>query len=313
VPQRVIDIMPELPEVEYTARQLRAAIVGITIRDVSVFWERTVRRPKVPDFIAGVVGKRIEGVRRRGKLLLLDLSSECFLSIHRRMTGNFLLTPPGWAIDTHLSDQDRECWDTRGPAFYSGTTQEQVVSSEARYCRVCFLLEDGRYLLFTDPRKFGRIGLWSRSQEQEAFVGLGPEPLSETFTSEYLCAALARKRASIKQVLLDQSVVVGLGNIYADEALFAARIHPLRRGNSLTVLEVEALYRGIVSVLTQGIEHGGTSFSDYHDLWGQAGDHYQHVCVYRQEGRPCRCCGSIVERIVVAQRSSHYCPTCQRL
>ncbi len=303
--------MPELPEVEYTARQLRAAVVGATIHEARVFWERSIGRPAMTDFIAEMAGRRIEGVRRRGKLLLLDLQGDLFLSIHRRMTGNFLLLPPDWTIDTSLREQDSESWNTKGPTIYLNTTVGVADSHEMRHCRVCFIFEDGRCLLFTDPRKFGRIELWAHSQEEEAFAGLGPEPLSEPFTPECFGAALASKKTPIKQVLLDQEVVAGIGNIYADEALFYARIHPARPASSLTPQELHLLHEGIVSVLTLGIQHGGTSFSNYRDLWGEAGENFNHVRVYHQEGKPCQRCGCIIERIVIAQRSSHYCPTCQ--
>jgi len=304
--------MPELPEVEYTARQLRAAVVGATIRKACVFWERSIRRPAQPDFIAEIEGRRIEGVRRRGKLLLLDLHGDLFLSIHRRMTGNFLLLPPGWTIDTSLREQDIASWNTKGPTIHLNTTVSTTAGHEIHHCRVCFIFDDGRCLLFTDPRKFGRIELWPCSQEEEAFAGLGPEPLSELFTLEGFSATLVGKKTPIKQVLLDQEVVAGIGNIYADEALFYACIHPSRRANSLTSQEMHLLHEGIVNVLTLGIKHGGTSFSDYRDLWGEAGENFNHVRVYHQEGKPCQRCGCIIERMVIAQRSSHYCPTCQR-
>ncbi len=305
--------MPELPEVEYTARQLRAAVVGATIREALVFWERTVRYPDVATFLDQVRGQRIEGIRRRGKFLLFDLSGGLFLSVHRRMSGNCLLLLPGWRLDMSLHEQDSEAWNTKGPTFFTEESEDtrNSVQQEIRYCRVCFVLEDGRCLLFTDPRKFGRIELWPLSQERKAFAGLGPEPLEESFTSEYLQSELNRRRVSIKQLLLDQTVVAGVGNIYADEALFYARVHPKRLPEALTLEEIRLLHEGIVKVLLQGIEHGGTSFNDYHDLWGEAGENYSHVQVYNREGQPCPRCGTQIERTVIAQRSAHYCPTCQ--
>jgi formamidopyrimidine-DNA glycosylase len=305
--------MPELPEVEYTARQLRAHIVGATIRDVDAFWKRTIGHPELEDFLAEVAGSTIEGIRRRGKLLLIDLSGELLLTIHRRMTGNFLLLPSGWEIDTSLREIDPAAWSTRGPTFYAVSVSETSYSRELQYCRVCFNFTDGRRLLYTDPRKFGRIELWSRNREEEALAGLGPEPLDELFTVEALEKGLAGRHTVIKSVLLDQRVVAGVGNIYADEALFCAGIHPLRRSDTLNPDELRALHQGIVAVLTLGIEHGGTSFNDYRDLWGEAGDNYNHVHVYHQEGKPCERCGSTIERIVVAQRSTHFCPGCQQL
>ncbi len=299
--------MPELPEVEYTARQLRSAVVNATIREAYVFWERTVTHPLLSDFLANIACRRIEGVRRRGKYLVFDLSDNALLTIHRRMTGNLLLLPPGWQIDTSLRERDSAAWLKRGPDFIVDNTIRQ----ETLYCRMCFVFEDGRCLLYTDPRKFGRIELWPRGREAEAFAGLGPEPLSDAFTADILESALLKKRMPIKQALLDQTLLAGVGNIYADEALFYARIHPQRRSDSLNKDEIHLLHEGIVAVLKLGIQHGGTSFSDYRDLWGEAGHNYNHVRVYHQEGKPCSRCGTLIERIVVAQRSTHYCPHCQ--
>jgi formamidopyrimidine-DNA glycosylase len=307
--------MPELPEVEYTARQLRSTIVGATIGQAQVFWERTIGHPSLPEFLARIAGRHIEGVRRRGKFLLLDLSDDLLLTIHRRMTGNLLILQPGWEIDTSLRQIDPLAWNTKGPTFKKIETDNASAFDPGllAYCRVCFDLSDGRRLLFTDPRKFGRIELWSRQLEAEALVGVGIEPLSTDFTVEYLRQALGGRKGAIKQVLLAQEVVAGIGNIYADEALFQASIHPLRPAGTLTREEMELLQQGIVVVLSLGIEHGGTSFNDYRDLWGEAGDNYNHVRVYHQQGRPCQRCGTAIERIIVGQRSTHFCPTCQKL
>jgi formamidopyrimidine-DNA glycosylase len=304
--------MPELPEVEYTARQLRASVVGATIREAQVFWERTIGHPIVPDFLAAIAGRRIEGVRRRGKFLLIDVSGGLFLSIHRRMTGNFLLLPSGWTIDTSLRERDRAMWDTKGPTFHLATDSSVSYSHQMRYCRVSFEFTDGRCLLFTDPRKFGKVELWSREREQEALKGLGPEPLGTDFSLEYFSAALAGRKTAIKQVLLDQTVVAGIGNIYADEALFYAYIHPLRRADSLLPHEIKLPHEGVITVLTLGIEHGGTSFNDYRDLWGEAGENFNHVQVYHQEGKPCHRCGTSIQRMTIGQRSAHFCAVCQR-
>ena len=342
--------MPELPEVEYTARQLREAIIGATISDVLVFWERTIGHPDLPDFLAEIAGREILKVRRRGKFLILDLSGDLILTIHRRMTGNLLLLPPGWEIDTSLKTSDPIAWNIKGPTIYQGSmngeshyppvgadlsspspiyrplvANEHTVATDDSssypvsqppdllYCRACFNFADGRRLLFTDPRKFGRIELWPRAREQQALKGLGIEPLSQDFTPELLAQSLAGRKSPIKQVLLNQEVIAGIGNIYADEALYYAYIHPLRRADSLAPAEIALLHEGIVSVLTLGIEHGGTSFSEYRDLWGEAGDNYNHVRVYHQHGNLCPRCGAPIERITVAQRGTHFCPGCQKL
>ena len=189
---------------------------------------------------------------------------------------------------------------------------------------------DGRLLLYTDPRKFGRIELWPSEREESAGITpgsvreqgrkyplqkLGLEPLSDEFTVERLREVLSGRKGAIKQVLLSQEVVAGLGNIYADEALYYASIHPLRRANSLTTTEIQKLHAGIVAVLTRGIEHGGTSFSGYRDLQGEAGNNYDHLQVYHRHGtvKICDRCGTPIERMVIAQRSAHFCPTCQKL
>jgi formamidopyrimidine-DNA glycosylase len=313
--------MPELPEVEYTARQVRAALLGATIAEARIFWERTIGHPAGPAFATEIRGRRIEGVRRRGKWLLLDLSGDWLLTIHRRMTGNLLILSSGWRLDCRLREQEPAAWKKLGPRFersdYSCCCAEQnqetpcLLHAQPFYCRVCFDLGDGRRLLFNDLRKFGRIELWPRAQEQEALAGLGVEPLSEQFTAERLTELLRGRRRAIKQVLLEQEVIAGLGNIYADEALHRAALHPLRRADSLTSGEIDALRRAIVEVLLLGIEHGGTSFNDYRGLWGEAGTNYAHVRVYQRTGQPCLCCGMPIARIVVAQRSTHFCPRCQ--
>jgi formamidopyrimidine-DNA glycosylase len=342
--------MPELPEVEFTARQLRTSVVGAIISEALVFWERTIGYPDVPDFLAEVAGQRITDVRRRGKFLVLDLSGELFLTIHRRMTGNLLLLPTGWEIDTSLREKDPAAWNLKGPTFRapqqsigeehnnkmpgqgrdSLPANQPVNLAETAYCRVCFNLADGRRLLFTDPRKFGRIELWSSEREESAGITpgsiheqkrryplkeLGLEPLSDEFTVERLREVLSGRKGAIKRVLLTQEVVAGLGNIYADEALYYASIHPLRRADSLTASEIEKLQAGIVAVLTRGIEHGGTSFSGYRDLQGEAGNNYNHLQVYHRHGtvKICARCGTPIERMVIAQRSAHFCPTCQKL
>ncbi len=321
--------MPELPEVEYTARQLRASVVGATIEDVQVFWERTIGHPDIAQFLTQIKGERIEGIRRRGKFLFVDLSEQLFLSIHRRMTGNFLLLPPGWQIDTSTRESDPALWLVKGPIFYHeqaefpvSTAKEKVrvmapiapqliARSATTHCRVCFNFSDGRRLLFTDPRKFGRIELWNGAHEQEAFAFMGAEPLGPQFTLTALAEMLANRKTNIKTALLDQKVVAGIGNIYADEALFNARIHPLRPANTLSNAETQRLHAGIITVLTLGIEHGGTSFNDYRNLWGEVGNNFDHMCVYQRTKQPCLTCTTPIERITIAQRSTHYCPTCQ--
>lgn len=270
--------MPELPEVEYVARQLRAELVGRSIVQAEVLWARTIAGLTPEDFAARIAGQRVTGIDRRGKYLLVHLSGDDVLIAHRRMTGNLILLPAG---------------------------------VEEPYTRVRFVLDDGHQLAFTDPRKFGRLALLAPDELAAALEALGPEPLDEAFTAAALGARLAGRRRPIKALLLDQSVVAGLGNIYADEALFRAGIHPLRSGASLSTQELEALREGIRGALLTGIEHGGTTFGRHRDIYNEAGRNLEHVEVYRRRGQPCPRCGQSIERIVVAQRGTHFCPNCQ--
>jgi formamidopyrimidine-DNA glycosylase len=326
--------MPELPEVEFTARQLRATVIDATIRDTQVFWERIIGTPDVLTFRSLLIDQRIVQVRRRGKYLLLDLGrageAELLMTVHRRMTGNLYLLPPGWEIDTQLRTSNPAAWDTRGPDFFYTRTvapaarqsapvlvreDEEVYydPAELSHCRVCFDLLDGRRLLFNDARKFGRIELWPAEREAEALAGLGPEPLSAEFTVEVLRENLRKRKGPIKAVLLAQETVAGLGNIYADEALYYAELHPLRPANSLSDTELVQLHAGIVAVLTKSIEYGGTTFSGYRGLRGEVGENYDHLQAYFKAGdtRFCGRCHGQMTSLVIAQRTAHFCPTCQ--
>jgi formamidopyrimidine-DNA glycosylase len=272
--------MPELPEVEYVARQLRDELVGRHITGVEVLWPPAISGMDPAAFAAQLIGRTIVGIDRRAKYLALELDDGHVLTIHRRMSGNLILTGP----------------DERDP-----------------YARVVFTLDDGRRLVFSDPRKFGRIVLISREQLPALFSALGPEPLAADFTPAVLSRQLAGRNRAIKALLLDQSVVAGLGNIYADEALFRAGLHPLRPGSSLTPAEVAALHSAIQETLRLGIEHGGTTFGRHRDAYNEAGRNLDYLNVYRRTGEPCRRCGTPIARTVVAQRGTHFCPRCQRL
>lgn len=271
--------MPELPEVEYVARQLRETLPGRRIVSAETRWERSIQGMTPAEFAAETRNRVVTRVGRRAKYLLLTLDDGRLLIIHRRMSGNLLLWGPG--------------------------------EPEPPYARVIFTLDDGRRLVYTDPRKFGRVALASPDALPTAFANLGPEPLEAAFTPEALAARLAGQTRAIKATLLDQTIVAGLGNIYADESLFRARIHPLRPANSLTPEEIVRLHAGIQGALTTGIAHGGTTFGRHRDIYNEAGVNLEHVEVYRRAGQPCLRCGAPIERIVVAQRGTHFCPQCQ--
>jgi formamidopyrimidine-DNA glycosylase len=270
--------MPELPEVEYVARQMREALVGARIMWAEVLWSRTVSRITPEELVARLAGRRVLAVGRRAKYLVMTLDSGESLVIHRRMSGNLRLARANEA---------------------------------APYTRVALMLSNGRRLLFTDPRKFGRVTVATPEELPVLFSRLGPEPLDADFTPEVLAERLAGRHRAIKAALLDQTVVAGLGNIYADEALYRARIHPLRSVATLTADEIVALHAGIQGALQTGIEHGGTTFSRYRGLYDEPGSNLEHVEVYRHTGQPCLRCGTPIARIRIAQRSAHFCPHCQ--
>ena len=295
--------MPELPEVETVARQLQGWVAGAQITDAEVRWARTIRHPAPEQFVAEIRGAQISRVGRRAKSVLIHLTDGRVMTVALRMTGALIVAPPGAPDDP--------------------------------YARVIFQLADGRELRYRDVRKFGRIGLWEggglrrrppkrhgrpkRVAEAtgpyrvgDVFGRHGPEPLASTFTAARLAERLRGRSARLKTLLLDQSFIAGVGNIYADEALWRARLHPLRTADSLTPNEVARLHRGIRSVLRQGISNRGTSFGDYVGADDQPGDNAEKLAVYQRTGEPCYRCGRPIQRIVVGQRSTHFCPRCQK-
>jgi formamidopyrimidine-DNA glycosylase len=281
--------MPELPEVETLACDLRKTVVGRTITDVWVSPDapRLVQAMPVAAFCDGLRGRRIEGVERRGKFLLIALDGGLWWAVHRRMSGNFLLRPQEAPDDLFL--------------------------------RARFRLDDDHELRFIDLRKFGTM--WFVDDPAPLLAGLGPEPLDGAFTEESLGEALKKRSAPVKTVLLDQAVVAGMGNLYADEALWYAQIHPLLPANALKPADVSRLREGIVRALEQGLrnlgssigheEGGPISLRDHVNLDGEPGANQEHVVAYGREGKPCLRCGTPIERLRVSNRSAHFCPKCQ--
>ena len=275
--------MPELPEVETTARLLRPRLVGRRIRDVDVRWARTLGGQTPEELEAGVLGARVTAVRRRAKYVIVDLArgrrSAGALLVHLRMTGRLVVeradATPDWS-------------------------------------RVRLGLDRGA-LHFLDVRKFGRLRWWADPQDPDGpLAPLGPEPLEEAFTAAGLHAALARKRRALKPLLLDQTFVAGLGNIYVDESLHIAKLHPLERSDDVDRRAAGRLFRAIRSTLEAAIEREGSSFDGfYRTPEGQPGSYQHQFRVYGRGGKPCRRCRAEVERIVVAQRGTHLCPRCQ--
>jgi len=289
--------MPELPEVETVCRQLEPELEGRRIERLEVSDERWSRPVAPRDLEAAVSGRTIAGLGRRGKYLLLGLDGGHTLVMHLRMTGNLVLVEPGGgAIDP-----------SEGRRLYEGER-----STEELHLRARFRLDDGREVWFTDPRRFGEARLVENAR-LDAYLDerLGIEPLSEHFTPEALGEVAAGRSAPLKSFLLDQKGVAGLGNIYADEALFRARLHPLSPAGSMKPEHLEALRDGVVAALQAGIGGGGASIDDYRDGRGERGRMQDEFLVHTREGEPCPRCGGAIERVVVAGRSTYFCPRCQ--
>jgi formamidopyrimidine-DNA glycosylase len=287
--------VPELPEVETVCRQLEPEIEGRRIVRLEVLDERWSRPVPGEQLSGAVSGARIEGLGRRGKYLLLALDGERTLVMHLRMTGNLILVEGEEMIDP-----------SEGRRLYEGER-----STSARHLRARFVLDDGRELWFTDPRRFGEAFLIDDADLEARFARLGVEPLSEEFTAEALGAMAAGRTAPLKSFLLDQSGVTGVGNIYADEALFRARLHPLSPAGSMKPEHLEALRAGVVAALEAGIDGGGASIDDYRDARGEKGRMQDELLVHTREGQPCPSCGGEIARIVVGGRSTYFCPSCQ--
>jgi formamidopyrimidine-DNA glycosylase len=262
-------------------RGLRRHIVGHTITAAQVAWAKTVQTESISDFIAAVIGRRIVAAERRGKYILLALDSEMHVSIHLRMTGRLFVLP------SH--------------------------TPPAKHTHVIWTLDDALDLHFVDQRKFGRVALLAPADVDRLNRKLGPEPLTD-LTPDLLGAQVRRRSIAIKSALLDQSLVAGVGNIYADEALFAARIHPRRAANSLNDDETLHLYDALRQVLAAAVERHGTTLSDeqFKGLEGRMGENQGHLAVFRRTGQPCLCCGAPIQRLRVGGRSTHFCPSCQR-
>ncbi len=287
--------MPELPEVETVARQLDPELAGRTIEGLEVLDARWCRPLAPRKFEISVEGATIEGLGRRGKYLLLALSGARTLVMHLRMTGNLVLVEGEEKLDP-----------SEGRRLY-----EAERSTSERHLRARFTLDDGRELWFTDPRRFGEAFLIEDAKLEERFAKLGVEPLSVDFTPEALGEMAAGRTAPLKSFLLDQSGVAGVGNIYADEALFRARLHPLSPAGSMKPEHQAALRDAIIAALEAGLDDGGASIDDYRDGRGEKGTMQDEFLVHTREGEPCPRCDATIARIVVSGRSTYYCPECQ--
>lgn len=283
--------MPELPEVETIKRGLATELVGQTLHSVDVRVQKLfVGFPEM------VIGQRVLELDRRAKLLIIHFEKS-LLVIHLKMTGQLIYVPnksQNWVVGGHPD-------------------KAYLADLPHKYSHIIFTFEHGT-LYFNDLRKFGWVKALSSPEELAPLVAdLGPEYLWQEYTREYLAQKLARRGSiTIKQALLDQTLVAGVGNIYADETLFLSGIHPRRKVNTLTDKEVQRIYENIPNVFEMSLSHGGTSSQHYRKHDGSKGTYLDFANVYKREGQPCKTCGTPIERVKIAGRSSHFCPHCQK-
>ena len=270
--------MPELPEVETVVRNLRKPLIGHTVTGMWYDWDKTVHSPDPKTFANRVVGQRFTAVNRRAKYILCELEDDVLI-VHLKMTGRLYVAERD---ATHDAD---------------------------RWVHFRLDLDGDRQLRFSDARKFGRVYL--TADVNTITGGLGPEPLNEAFTPQVFKEQLAGRSKNVKALLLDQTVLAGVGNIYADESLFRAGIHPLRRTDQLTDDEIVRLHGTVRDSLNAGITHEGASINWYRKPDGTKGASQDHFYVYGRDGQPCKQCGTPIEKIRVAQRGTHFCPVCQ--
>jgi len=269
--------MPELPEVETIKKELAPWIVGQTFTKVAISDAKLLSDCSIRAVRRGLIGQKVESLERRGKYLIFRLSNGRSLIIHLRMTGSLLLNPK--RVD--------------------------------RYARAVFHLSNGHRFVFSDRRRLGKM--WLVESAESVVSKLGPEPLDKAFTANVLRQRLGRHHIPIKAALLDQHIVAGIGNMYADEALFAARIHPLRRADELSVKEVRTLHNSIRRVLRAAIGSKGASVDSYVRPEGELGTAHFDFKVAHRGGGPCPVCGGTIERLVVQNRGTYFCPRCQHL
>ena len=276
--------MPELPEVQTVVKDLRAAgIVGATIARAEVFWPRSVAMPSAEEFCRRIAGQTIADIWRRAKYIIMDFANGEHLLIHLRMSGRMHLVDPA--------------------------------EPRAKHEHIVLDLDRGKQLRFHDPRKFGRMYL---AQNVDDVVGkLGVEPLSGDFTAALLLVKLHEHQRMLKPLLLDQTFLAGLGNIYVDEALWEAKLHPRRLSSTVSPQDAEALHAAIRHVLRRGIAYGGTTLgngkANFYSIDKQQGRHREALQVFRRTNAPCPRCQTPIERLIVGQRSTHICPVCQML
>ncbi len=290
--------MPELPEVETTVRELRKKVLRRTFIGLWMGEKKLIKKPEPEIFAKEIIQKKIKKIGRMGKLIIMNLSGNKILLIHQKLTGHILVGK--W-------QKSKNNWE---PADKSALND-----FPNRFIHVLFYLDDGLMIALSDLRKFAKIELWDGEAFKKNFPhnNIGPDPLDRSFTFGKFKDRIRLKKGKIKQVLMDQKVISGIGNIYSDEILFRAKIHPFSRANLLKSADLNRIYDFMREVLKKSISVGGESFSDYRRPDGSMGGFDKFRMIYRRKGENCRACGNIVEKEKIGGRSTYFCRYCQKI
>jgi formamidopyrimidine-DNA glycosylase len=297
--------MPELPEVETIRRQLQAQIVGKTIKSAEVLYPKVVHGLSTAEFVRALTGRKVREIGRQGKLILIRLEGDETLVVHLKMTGRLLIQPP---LNLPLQKGEKKM---ASPPLGGGVRGGVSKSTE-----VIFTMSDGTILRYDDIRRFGYMKLTPTSEEAKLVQKeqLGIDFFDRAFKVKKFSELIhSRHGSQIKPLLMDQSLIAGVGNIYAQEACFAARIHPLRKAGSLKDDELNSLYRALQTIMKKAIVHGGTTADDYRDAYGRRGKFAPHLKVYSREGKPCLRCKTRLIKKSIGGRGTVLCSTCQKL
>ncbi|MDD5696773.1 MAG: bifunctional DNA-formamidopyrimidine glycosylase/DNA-(apurinic or apyrimidinic site) lyase [Candidatus Pacebacteria bacterium] len=288
--------MPELPEVETIVRGLGEKVKGRTFLDVWTDSPALFKKVSFKELRKRIKGKRINGVRRRGKNIIFDLTGNYALLVHQKITGHLLLGK----------------WKKQGRVWVSKTKGVLLSDPMNQFLRAIFFLSGNLDMALSDLRKFAKIELWEKKELEEYLKSFGPEPLSKEFTLNGLKKLFSGKKGKIKQILMDQSFIAGIGNIYASEILWEARIAPTREAGKIKEKELKRIYLAIKKILKKAIKLQGDSFSDFRKVSGEKGRYQDFARVYQKEGEKCPVCRGRIKRIKQGGRSSFFCPSCQK-
>jgi len=303
--------MPELPEVQTVVDDLNKKVLGRKIAGVWLDWPKAIKDPldqsktkiahkHVEIFKKSVVGKKILAIKRRAKNILIYLSGDLLLLIHQKMTGHMLVGK--WKID--------------GKKVIPIEPKAVVEDSYNRFIHLLFYLDNGQMLALSDVRKFAKaiLGKTKQIENLPELVKLGPEPLDSKFKYENFQKIISSEHRKIKQVLMDPEVIAGIGNIYSDEILWEAKIHPLKPAHKLNSAQLKTLWNAMRKILVKAVKMRGTSSSDFRDTAGEKGNYTDALLVYQRENEPCNRCGEKIQRLKnVGGRSAHFCPQCQKI